>query len=86
MKKKLVAFAVTAAMVITSAVPALAWTAGTGSTLDTTQNQLVLTSSTATRSGITETGVAGAIANGKTFSATVDLNRTMPSRSGTGRS
>ncbi len=76
MKKKLVAFAVTAAMVITSAVPALAWTAGTGSTLDTTQNQLVLTSSTATRSGITETGVAGAIANGKTFSATVDLNRT----------
>ena len=44
MKKKLVAFAVTAAMVVASAVPALAWEVVDNTpAFDTTQNQIVLT-------------------------------------------
>ena len=72
MKKKLVAFAVTAAMVISSAVPALAWTA-TG--LDTSANEVVVTAESGAN-GVTDTNVAGSIQNGKEFKTWIDFNRT----------
>ena len=74
MKKKLVAFAVTAAMVITSAVPVFAWTA-VGKDLDTSANEIVANSETAP-GGIKDTDVAGPIQAGKEFKTYVDLNRT----------
>ena len=74
MKKKLVAFAVTAAMVITSAVPAFAWTA-VGSDLDTSANEIIANHETAP-GGIKDTEVAGPIQAGKEFKTYVDLNRT----------
>ena len=72
MKKKLVAFAVTAAMLVTSAVPALAWTA-TG--LDTSANEVVVTAESGAN-GVTDTNVAGSIQNGKEFKTWIDFNRT----------
>ena len=72
MKKKLVAFAVTAAMVITSAVPALAWQA-TG--LDTSANEVVVTAASGA-AGVTDENVAGTIQNGKEFKTWIDFNRT----------
>ena len=76
MKKKLVAFAVTAAMVVASAVPALAWSPD-GGRLDTSNNQIIVNEDGTLPGGAVETeGVAGAITSGKTFSSVVDLNRT----------
>ena len=75
MKKKLVAFAVTAAMVITSAVPALAWGPNTDTT-DYTKNQLVVDKDVNEGAGIVADNLNGEITDGKTFTATVDLNRT----------
>ena len=74
MKKKLVAFAVTAAMVITSAVPALAWSDDV-TKVDYTKNQIVVDKTVNSGGGIVETAVAGGIADSKTFTTTVDLNR-----------
>ena len=71
MKKKLVAFAVTAAMVITSAVPALAWGPNTDTT-DYTKNQLVVDKDVNEGAGIVADNLNGEM----TFTATVDLNRT----------
>ena len=76
MKKKLVAFAVTAAMVITSAVSALAWEVVDNTpAFDLTKNQVVLTS--AQKDGIVDT-VEKAIPEEGTveFQTIVDLNRT----------
>ena len=75
MKKKLVAFAVTAAMVITSAVPALAWGPNTDTT-DYTKNQLVVDKDVNEGAGIVADNLNGEITDGKTFTTTVDLNRT----------
>ena len=75
MKKKLVAFAVTAAMLVTSAVPALAWEANTTRPDATAGNQIVVDKDLAKGAGVIEEGVAGPIADTKTFTATVDLNR-----------
>ena len=76
MKKKLVAFAVTAAMVVTSAVPVFAWSPD-GGRLDTSNNQIIVNEDGTLPGGAVETeGVAGAITSGKTFSSVVDLNRT----------
>ena len=74
MKKKLVAFAVTAAMVITSAVPALAWSDDV-TKVDYTKNQIVVDKTVNSGGGIVETAVAGGITDSKTFTTTVDLNR-----------
>ncbi len=73
MKKKLVAFAVTAAMVITSAVPALAWTA-TGDSVPES-NEVVLTS-THLEGGIVENYNHTKITDDAEYSITVDMNRT----------
>ena len=73
MKKKLVAFAVTAAMVVTSAVPALAWEASVSGDDLTAGNQIVVNKNL--KDGIVEEGVAGEITHGKAFTTTVDLNR-----------
>ena len=78
MKKKLVAFAVTAAMVITSAVPALAWEVVDNTpAFDTTQNQIVLTD--AQKDGIVDDTVGGTIPekadDAITFQTIVDFNR-----------
>ncbi len=75
MKKKLVAFAVTAAMVVTSAVPALAWGPNTDAT-DYTKNQLVVDKTVNEGAGIQDDSLNGEITDGKTFTTTVDLNRT----------
>ena len=74
MKKKLVAFAVTAAMVVTSAVPVFAWQADGQYTLDTAANKIVVDSSVP--KGISDNGMAGAINEGKSFKTTVDFNAT----------
>ena len=73
MKKKLVAFAVTAAMVITSAVPALAWEA-TGDKVPET-NEVVI-SGTHLKDGIVENYNNTAITDSAEYSITVDFNRT----------
>ena len=72
MKKKLVAFAVTAAMVITSAVPALAWEA-TGDKVPET-NEVVISSNNL-KDGIVENYNNVAIHDGDEYSITVDMNR-----------
>ena len=78
MKKKLVAFAVTAAMVVASAVPALAWEVVDNTpAFDTTQNQIVLTN--AQKDGIVDDTVGGTIPekadDAITFQTIVDFNR-----------
>ena len=75
MKKKLVAFAVTAAMVVTSAVPAFAWGPNSDAT-DYTKNQLVVDKTVNEGAGIQDDTLNGEITDGKTFTTTVDLNRT----------
>ena len=73
MKKKLVAFAVTAAMVVTSAVPALAWELGGGDKVDFSNNEVVLTDAAA--EGIVD-GINAAITEeGATYETIVDFNR-----------
>ena len=76
MKKKLVAFAVTAAMVVTSAVPVLAWEADKPG-LDTSKNEIVLTGDPddGFPEGIKDESVAGPISDEKTFTTYVDFNR-----------
>ena len=75
MKKKLVAFAVTAAMVVTSAVPVLAWEADKPG-LDTSKNEIVLTGGeNGFPEGIKDGSVAGPISDNKTFTTYVDFNR-----------
>ncbi len=76
MKKKLVAFAVTAAMVITSAVPVFAWTA-VGSDINLDANAVVADANNAEK-GIrnTDSDVVGSIQAGKEFKTYVDFNRT----------
>ena len=76
MKKKLVAFAVTAAMVITSAVPVFAWTA-VGSDINLNANAVVADANNAEK-GIrnTDSDVVGSIQAGKEFKTYVDFNRT----------
>ena len=72
MKKKLVAFAVTAAMVITSAVPALAW--GPAVSDEWPSTNAVLIDANHLKGGISEAGTT--IKDGDTYSITVDFNRT----------
>ena len=72
MKKKLVAFAVTAAMVITSAVPVFAW--GPAGQDEWPSTNEVLIDANHLEGGISETGTT--IKNGDTYSITVDFNRT----------
>ena len=74
MKKKLVAFAVTAAMVITSAVPAFAVWEPSGAQ-DMPETNEVVIDSTHLKAGI-ENPLGGAIASGAADSITVDFNRT----------
>ena len=74
MKKKLVAFAVTAAMVVTSAVPALAWSpVNTGPTMPVS-NEVVMDSTHLQDGIVNEKNVA--ISDGAEHSITVDFNRT----------
>ena len=71
MKKKLVAFAVTAAMIITSAVPVFAeWKPDGTPTIDMSKNQVVATSAQ-------KDGVVNSVSGQTEFSATVDLNKTI---------
>ena len=71
MKKKLVAFAVTAAMVITSAVPALAWEPAEKVDLDTTKNEIVV--DVDQEAGIKEDKNEAAL--GAAWSTVIDFNR-----------
>ncbi len=74
MKKKLVAFAVTAAMVVASAVPALAWSpVNTGPTMPVS-NEVVMDSTHLQDGIVNEKNVA--ISDGAEHSITVDFNRT----------
>ena len=76
MKKKLVAFAVTAAMLVTSAVPALAWTANSQTVPAT--NEVVIQNTgakTDLKDGIVENYNNVAISDGLEYSITVDMNR-----------
>ena len=74
MKKKLVAFAVTAAMVVSSAVPALAWSpVNTGPTMPVS-NEVVMDSTHLQDGIVNEKNVA--INDGDEHSITVDFNRT----------
>ena len=74
MKKKLVAFAVTAAMVVTSAVPVLAWVPVTndGDTMPAS-NEVVIDKDHLSK-GIENPGAA--VNDGDKYSITVDFNRT----------
>ena len=74
MKKKLVAFAVTAAMIVTSAVPALAWgpVTNTGDTMP--QGNEVVIDKDHLSKGIENPGAV--INDGDKYSITVDFNRT----------
>lgn len=73
MKKKLVAFAVTAAMVITSAVPALAWEIGGQPSIDLTKNEVIVTP--AQSQGIVENINAAITEEGVKYETIVDFNR-----------
>ena len=73
MKKKLVAFAVTAAMVITSAVPALAWEIGGQPSIDLTKNEVIVTP-TQTQGIVDDINVA-IDEDGATYEMIVDTNR-----------
>ncbi len=74
MKKKLVAFAVTAAMVVASAVPALAWSpVNTGPTMPVS-NEVVMDATHLQDGIVNEKNVA--ISDGAEHSITVDFNRT----------
>ena len=73
MKKKLVAFAVTAAMVVASAVPALAWEIGGQPSIDLTKNEVIVTP--AQSQGIVENINAAITEEGATYEMIVDTNR-----------
>ena len=73
MKKKLVAFAVTAAMVVTSAVPALAWEIGGQPSIDLTKNEVIVTP--AQSQGIVDDINAAIDEDGATYEMIVDTNR-----------
>ena len=73
MKKKLVAFAVTAAMIVTSAVPAFAvW--GPDNTQTMPETNEVLIDNTHLKGGISQTGTT--ISDGDTYTVNVDFLRT----------